>query len=222
MLISFRDFAWDRAYPWGSRVKSATFWTPLAVAERAGEWLSFAGATRILDIGSGVGKFCIVASAHTGLVTMGVEHRPHLVEIARSVARTKGVHRARFVASTVHDFDPAGFNGFYAFNPFSENLFTGEGCLDLSVELSENRYVRDLAIIERWLERAPLGSALVTYHGLGGRIPGSFDLVRESEMGSGWLRLFIKRRASCSADQFYIDRIRAHRCHAVPERASHS
>lgn len=220
MLISIRDFTWDRVYPLRYRLASSRFWTPLVVAERASEWLSYAGAARVLDIGSGVGKFCITASAHTGVVTVGIEHRPHLVEVARSAARTKGVRAARFLTSTVQDFDPAGFDGFYAFNPFSENLFEGEGCIDFSVELSESRYVRDLATIEDWLDRAPVGVALVSYHGLGGRIPGSFDLLRESKLGTGWLRLFVKRRATRRTDEFYVDRIRAHRSEPIGDSMS--
>jgi hypothetical protein len=156
-----------------------------------------------------------------GVVTVGIEHRPHLVEVARSAARSKGVRCVRFVACEVQDFDPAGFDGFYAFNPFSENLFEGEDCIDVSVELSASRYVRDLTTIEHWLDRAPMGAAIVSYHGLGGRIPGSFDLLRESKLGTGWLRLFVKRRSTHRTDEFYVDRARVYRSCPNDDAVSH-
>jgi len=80
------DSDFDDVYPSPIRRVSASFWTPVSVAARAARLLVRDASTRVLDIGSGAGKFCIVGAAVTGASFTGIEHRGHLVEVARVAA----------------------------------------------------------------------------------------------------------------------------------------
>src|SRR5258708_18721865 len=93
--VSDSDF--DQVYPRAAREVSSAFWTPVSVALRVARLLVQGSPTRVLDVGSGVGKFCIVGAAATGASLVGVEHREHFVCTARETARLVGVSSARFV-----------------------------------------------------------------------------------------------------------------------------
>ena len=146
----------------------------------------------MLDIGSGVGKFCIVGAATTGAIFSGIEHRPHLVAIAREAARQLRISRVEFTVGMIDDVDWSCFDAFYLFNPFEENVFAERGAFDRSVVLSEDRFWIDAAFVERRLAGFPVGTRVATFHGFGGRIPPSYELVEQLPMRDGVLRLWTK------------------------------
>src|SRR4051812_11246359 len=76
----------DVVFPERVRRHSPHFWTPIEVAEAAASFLAPSPLVRVLDIGSGAGKFCIVGAARTGAHFSGIEQRPHLVAVARYAA----------------------------------------------------------------------------------------------------------------------------------------
>src|SRR5258708_32599839 len=83
------------------RALSGQHWTPVAVAARAADLLTRAGATRILDVGAGVGKFCIVGALSTAAEFVGVERREGLVQVARRAAAQVGSKRPPFIHSNM-------------------------------------------------------------------------------------------------------------------------
>ncbi len=174
---------------------SRRFWTPVIVARTAALWMEEVSAARILDVGAGVGKFCVVAALASDLHVTGIEQRHRLAVEASSLARRFGVsHRCRVLSGTLSRIDLAAFDGVYAFNPFAENVYPHHERLDETVELSSRRLREDLGIVENGLERMAVGGALVTYHGFGGEIPDTFELVRDEPIGTAELRLWVKRR----------------------------
>ena len=191
------DEAFDAAFPAPIRRASRRFWTPVAVARRAAELLRGAGATRVLDVGSGPGKFVLVAAvAAPELEFVGVEHRIHLVAVAHSVRLRLGIENAHFrtgdaVATSWLDFD-----AFYFFNPLAENVYPQEDRFDARVELTDAKFVRDVLAIEAGLRAARSGTSVVTYHGASVRMPGSYGLEHAERAGSNWLRLWVKRRTT--------------------------
>jgi hypothetical protein len=157
---------------------------------RAARLLADIPGRRLLDVGSGVGKFCIVAAASVRATVIGVEHRRHLVEIAEGAAARLGVE-VTFISGTLDDCDPRDVDGVYLFNPFAENLSPPEDHLDESVELSEERFWRDIESMERFLRSAPVGTRVVTYCGWGGAMPAEYHLaLREARAGT--LELWVK------------------------------
>lgn len=190
------DVAFDTVYPSWAQEASARFWTPVHVALDAAMLLKKAGARAVLDVGSGVGKFAVVASLASELDITGVEQRPYLVAAARDAAERYRAP-AKFICARIEHIDAQAYDAFYLYNPFGENLVSRTERLDSEVALSKQRYASDVALVERWLEEAPAGTSLVLYNGFGGRIPPSYDLVREQHTGRRPLQLWSKRsRAS--------------------------
>jgi SAM-dependent methyltransferase len=190
------DVLFDSMYSAKWRRASPQFWSPVCVAQVAARWLTEGGATRILDVGCGPGKLCVIGALTTPASFVGVEQRGELVAEAREAARRLGVaHRVAIVHGVIQDLSFSDFEALYFYNPLGENLHGTEECLDRTVELGARRFQRDMNTVEAELDRLPIDARLVTYHGLGGRIPDSFSLERIEPAGTDVLRLWIKRRA---------------------------
>lgn len=191
------DDDFDAQYPERLQRASRMFWTPLCVARRAAQLMSQHGARRVLDVGSGAGKFCMgAAAAVPTLELVGVEHRPELVAIASALARRLGLQNARFEVGDAVRSDWSQHDGLYFFNPYGENLFGDPAeYLDETVELSCRRFQAEIEQTELRLVDAPVGTIVATYHGYGGRIPASFDLAAAERCGTNWLRVWRKREA---------------------------
>lgn len=180
------DYAFDRYLPFELRGVSRRYWTPLAVARRAGEWLEQYGATRTLDIGSGAGKFCVATALVSSGEFIGVEHRARLVVAARELAtRFEVADRVSFVEGAFGRMETPEADAYYVYNPFGENLYDYRECLDEQVELTHGRYLGDIAATERLLLEAPIGTLLLSYNGFGGRVAGN------------WVELEVDRALPC-------------------------
>jgi predicted RNA methylase len=197
------DSSFDCIYPELIQRASGRYWTPVNVALTAARWLTDMHCRNVFDVGAGPGKFCIVAKLAAALSVHGIEQRAPLVEAARSVAASYEADVA-FEHGTVEAVDPGRFEAFYFYNPFGENYYTGDDRFDDQVELSATRCARDLASVEGWLDRAAVGTCVLTFHGFGGRIPDTYRLVRSLDSDAGVLRLWVKRRA-CHAQGFLLE-----------------
>jgi len=117
------DADFDDLFPLAYRRVSARFWTPVETARRATDLLVREGAQRILDVGAGVGKFCIVGAATTARASfVGIEQRAHLVNVARDAAATLGVTDLEVVHGRLDQIDTSTFDGFY-FSTRSQKTF---------------------------------------------------------------------------------------------------
>lgn len=186
------DRAFDAIYPEPVRERSLQYWTRVDVARRAAELLVTDASTRVLDVGSGAGKFCFVGALTTPGHFTGVEQRCHLVEVARTIARHYGASRATYVHGDMRQVDWREFDAFYFFNPFAENCFRGDERFDDSVVLTPERREIDLRDAIAALARAPLGTRVATYHGLGCDLPKSYERVVQEMAGAGLLELWIQ------------------------------
>lgn len=199
------DAQLDALLPRPVRRVSSVYWTPVRVARRAAQIFDDLGVSRVLDVGSGPGKFCIVAGARAPRISfVGIEHRPHLVAAAQSLAASVGATNVTFVHGDATCLPWAGFDGFYVFNSFAENGFSFDNQFDQTVELSRVRRIDDVMRVERWLATRDVGTVLVTYHGLGGPIPGSYERVHVEAAGSAWLRAWRKGPDGAS-DKYWLE-----------------
>jgi len=170
---------------------SATFWTPIHVARRAAELLVTKPNCRVLDIGSGSGKFCIVGALTKAAHFTGVEQRASLVECAREVAAQAEIANVSFVHGLFGTLNPEDFDAFYIFNPFEENKFAPNCQFDWSVPLAKERFEEDVQKAQAFLRAARPGTRVVTYNGMGGSLPWTYDLVEREQLGCT-LELWVK------------------------------
>jgi SAM-dependent methyltransferase len=185
------DFRFDQVYSPPIRKLSETHWTPVEVAIRASELLVRDEKTRVLDVGSGSGKFCIAGSLFSRAQFIGVEQRPHLIEVAKNAAEALGAHQASFILGNMADLDWDSFDAFYLFNPFYENKMKNIR-IDETVSHSQERFRRYVEIVRAKLRDARAGSKVATYHGFGGDFPLGYHLLRKEPIGSSYLELWVK------------------------------
>jgi hypothetical protein len=82
----------------------------------------------------------------------------------------------------------------FIFNPFTENVWGAQDVFDARTGGPQRRFRTEALRVALRLRQARRGSVLVTYHGLGGPIPSSYELISEESTGSGPLRTWIKAR----------------------------
>ncbi len=191
------DDEFDALFALRWRRVSSDYWTPIDVASTAAEWLTETGIRRVVDVGSGMGKFCLVGALRTGAEFVGIEQRRTLVRVASHAARRLEVEgNVSFVHARASMSALLDFRAFYLFNPFGENLHPPWFQLDQTVELGDSRFQRDVALMQVVFCALPAGSRVVTYHGFGGTFPDSFRMIRERATGEGTLRLWVKETES--------------------------
>lgn len=195
------DEIFDRLLAEQPRQRSRSYWSSVQACQVAAQLFREAGASRVLDGGSGAGKFLSIASLHLGQRVYGVERREALVLESRRLAQVLDAD-VEVQHGTLDDVDPKPFDGFYFFNPFGEYVADDEDRYDLLAPRSFQQYVRDARLVERWLRAAPVGTALVTYNGLGGRIPVSYRPAETTHVRGDTMRLWRKETADTSKEAF--------------------
>jgi len=187
------DETFDAAYPAELRALSAPHFSPVAVAARAAALLVEAGARRVLDVGAGAGKFCIVGALATPAAFVGVERRAWLVEAARAAARRHGATRASFVAADVLDFDFTPFDGVYFFNPFRERVNGSLAPIGDDAGYDPRLYLRYLDVVQAKLAGLRSRTAVVTCdEGFGGTMPDGYRRAHEEAVAGCRLALWLK------------------------------
>ncbi|KIO78638.1 hypothetical protein TH53_02515 [Pedobacter lusitanus] len=186
------DTAFDSLYSLRAQQLSSIHWTPIDIAIKAATHLT-GGITgkNILDIGSGVGKFCIVA-AHIfpDYIFHGVEQRKALVDeaiIAQNATKTTNVN---FIHANFNELDMKDYDHIYFYNSFSENLFHYKP-IDNLINISEEIYNEYLSQFYELLEQKPSGTRLATYHCNNEYVPPSYKRVQH--ITGEALKLWIKK-----------------------------
>lgn len=188
--FSIEDEKFDRVYPPEIRKLSSIFWTPVAVAAEAARMLVATAGARVLDIGCGAGKFCLVAAALTDGVFAGVEQRGELVVAAKEAARALQLPQVDFIHANLLEIDFAQYDAFYLFNPFEENMHGHK--IDSAIPLSPALFKKYTRHVAARLGSRPLGTRVVTYMGYADDIPGCYECAT-TRFGDD-LKLWIKQR----------------------------
>jgi methyltransferase family protein len=168
------DARFDRLLPAALQRLSGLHFTPVAVAARAAAWLTAEGAAEVVDLGAGVGKFCLVGAATTPARFTGIEVRSGLVQVARDLARRLGLPRAQFVQGDLRTAPLGRYQAFYVYDPFSESTAEVDERLDPWVPTADR--AADVAALLARLEAAPAGARLAMFCGLGGAEPAGWRL----------------------------------------------
>ncbi|MDB5279112.1 methyltransferase domain-containing protein [Ferruginibacter paludis] len=171
------DDRFNRLYPFSIQILARKHWTPLPVARKAANFLAAENNARILDIGSGVGKFCL-AAAYTkpNAFFYGVEQRKSLIAEAEIVKKTLKLNNTSFIHGNFTQLDFRNYDHFYFFNSFYENLI-GTNKIDDTIEYSRELYNYYNRYLFTQLEQKPAGTKLVTYHSLEDEVPEGYRLA---------------------------------------------
>ncbi len=170
--------------------KSKIYFTPIHIAQTATQWLTSDGKKKILDIGAGVGKFCIAGATYSDSYFCGVEYRPSLTKLANELIDQFGIKNAVVLNKNILDVDFTTFDAFYMYNPFYENLAFGNR-LNSEVTLATSLYNYFFNHTEQQLDKTKPGTRLVTFHGNNYEVPDSFEKIKENEDYS--LKLWIRK-----------------------------
>ena len=170
--------------------RSKRFFTPFHVAQTATEWLTEDGKKRVLDIGAGVGKFCVAAASCSDSQFYGIEYRTSLAKIANELIIKFGIANAVVQHGDIKEIDFTNFDAFYLYNPFFENIIPSLR-LNNEVELAVSLYAYYFHYTEKQLEKTNPGTRLVTYHGNNFEVPASFKKIKENKDST--LKLWIKQ-----------------------------
>lgn len=183
------DAVFDVLFPVYIRRLSGLHWTPLNVAYMAAQFLAPDRNARVIDIGAGVGKFCIAGKHFTDGAFTGIEQRKNFVLVGNKVVKQLGLFNVELIHGNFTELDLSQFTGIYFFNSFHENLVF-EDALDKKVELSSELYTYYNHFLKDQLLRMPVGTRLATYWLSINEVPGCYKLV-ESQFNN-LLKLWVK------------------------------
>jgi SAM-dependent methyltransferase len=189
-IIRDRDF--DKLFPKRYQEISETHWTPVEIARRAAQLLVVDSTTRVLDVGSGIGKFCFIGALTTPGQFVGVEQRPHLVKLAHQLVTDFQIPKVLFLEGDARGVDWSQFQSFYLYNPFVENIYSCNVRIDQTVEFGKTRYQELVRWVQKRLHLLPVGTRVATYHGFGGDMPPGYELIVEVPGDGDFLQLWIK------------------------------
>jgi hypothetical protein len=174
--LPIQDREFDMIYPKHIQQLSNQHWTSIDVAKKASFFLVNKPNVKVLDIGSGVGKFCIVGALTTSGDFYGVEQRKELADISKKIVSEYRIANLKILHSNITDINFSDYNSFYFFNSFYENLDKTR-IIDLNVKISPHRYQEYRDYMYSQLSNAPIGTRLATYYSLYSEIPPGYKIV---------------------------------------------
>lgn len=174
--IDVKDTVFNELYPPNIKVVAEKHWTPVAVAKMAAEYLVEKPGTKVLDIGAGAGKFCLVGAASTQGFFYGVEQRASLTKISRKIAVRHNIANVEFIHSNIDKISFSEYEAFYFFNSFFENIDTSNP-IDDTILPDIDLYHAYSDYVKEQLNKTPVGTRLVTYWSKWDEIPTNFEFV---------------------------------------------
>ncbi|MBS1735185.1 MAG: methyltransferase domain-containing protein [Bacteroidetes bacterium] len=184
------DDNFNSIYPRHIRQVASKHWTPLEVVKKAASFLAASPAEKILDIGSGAGKFCLAAAHHFPQYSFyGVEQRADLVQLCNELKKKLAIENVTFINENITQTDWAPYHHFYFYNSFYENI-TGAQKIDEAIPYSEKLYEGYNKFLLGKLMEKPSGTRIVTYHSFGLQMPPDYLLVN-NEMDD-YLKYWVK------------------------------
>jgi SAM-dependent methyltransferase len=184
------DTHFDKLYPVAVSQHAKKHWTPLYIARKAANFLAPGTGARVLDIGSGVGKFCLAAAHYKPAAFFcGVEQRISLVYQANKLNEKLRMKNVSFMHGNFTELDFRRFDHFYFYNSFYENL-VGTDKIDDSIHYSAELYQYYNRYLYKQLDKKPAGTRLATFHSLEDEVPPGYQVV-DSE-ADNLLKLWIR------------------------------
>ena len=172
------DLIFNSVYPPHIRQVAQKHWTPLAVAMKAADYLAASPGGKVLDIGSGSGKFCFTAANyHPDTQFYGVEQRKELIDLCNELKTEFKLPNVTFINKNITDIDFSDYDHFYFYNSFYENI-EGTEKIDYTVPYSEKLYDYYNLYVYKQLKKMPAGTKVASFHSFGNEIPPGYEIVQ--------------------------------------------
>ncbi len=155
---------------------SGIHFTSVKVAKLAARYLAHQKGVKVLDIGSGAGKFCMIGSVCTEGLFIGVEQRERLHLEAIRLSQQYHLPNVSFINTNITNIDFKQYDAFYIFNPFYENISLFGGSIDDDIELKRELYESYSWFVNQQLSEMPSGTKLATYFSFGKEIPDNYEI----------------------------------------------
>lgn len=185
------DTKLHQLYPEDIRSLARMHWSPLYIIQKVLLFLASNEPVKVLDIGSGVGTFCLAGAYYKpSAAFFGVEQRKNLVEHAETARKRLGLENVQFIHRNFTQLNLNEFDHFYFYNSFFENL-DGTDKIDNKIVYSNELYNYYSIYLYNQLEKMPVGTKLATYCSWGDEIPPSYRLVEASfnDLLKCWIKM---------------------------------
>jgi SAM-dependent methyltransferase len=171
------DAQLNKLYPDSIQLLAHRHWTPLQITQLVAQFLVTHPGVNVLDIGSGVGKFCLAGAYYKPHASFyGVEQRKDLVAHAADARDMLGFQNVHFIHSNITELDFLQYDHFYFFNSFYENLMEKE-LIDDNIIYSTYKYNYYHRQLYKKLNAMPIGTRVATFHCLDNKIPPGYQEV---------------------------------------------
>lgn len=171
------DAKLHQLYPDSIRSLARMHWSPLYITQKVMSYLAQNDKVKVLDIGSGVGTFCLGGAFYKpSAVFFGIEQRKNLIKHAENARNNLGFQNVQFIHGNFTQLNLNEFDHFYFYNAFFENL-DGTDKIDNEIAYSNELYHYYNIYLYNQLERMPLGTKVATYCSWDDEIPPSYKLA---------------------------------------------
>ena len=188
------DLFFDQLFSPKVKALSGRHWTSCEIAIRAARLLGEKESDRVLDIGSGAGKFCVIGALSSPAKFFGAEIRKPLYQASLKLREDFDLEkRVEFFEGDALALDWSPYNAFYLFNPFYEHIASTVR-MEPALEFGMNKFEQYVRGVQAKLRAAPLGTKVAIFHGFGGGIPQGYRRVLREATGSDFLDLWIKKQ----------------------------
>ena len=183
------DFVFDSLLPKRFQEISKVHWTPKKIIEVAINWFKECKTSSVLDIGSGVGKFCVIGAQKSDLQFTGVELRKILFKQAVKIKEELSLSNVEFINENILNVNFNDYDGFYYFNPFLEQIHEVDRIDESTIYSPTNFSVYENHVLDQ-LNNAKIGTAVITYCSPNLKL--SNDFTMKQMMFDGMLELWVK------------------------------
>ena len=172
------DEEFNKLYPLNIKRLANRHWTPLKVAKYAAGFLVPEDGAKVLDIGSGAGKFCLAASHYkpNGLF-YGIEQRKDLLDTSIETSYKLDLDNLTFLYGNFTQLDFTQFDNFYFYNSFYENIESASK-IDDKIENTLSLYNYYNLYLYNQFKSMPVGTRVATYHTPEEQMPPDYYIIK--------------------------------------------
>lgn len=188
-MSDFSDEDFDKYLPTKLKSLSSSQWTSISVLKEIAKNLDKYSIQEIYDLGSGVGKFCIISSLLAQTSVIGIEKRPDLLQISEELKRKFGAKNTKFILGDFLDLDFSNIGAVYCFNPLYETM-SNKHNIDATQKKSALLFIQNIIQLKTKFLEMKKGSKIITYHGFGGIMPKEFQKLERIQLELGDMEIW--------------------------------